>query len=191
MPMTQVGYDYDSTVYYRARYYDPTIGRFISEDPIKFSGGDNFYRYAENDPVDLTDPSGETTYVCTAPLHALGDIGGKLAYYTLPFVGISTFHEYLCVWDPHTKKTVCGGQDQTGNWHGGPGKPTNDKPMERGGGCSVVNDQQCVDQCVTKAFENPNRPNYDLFNRKKKGENCQKWADDTLQSCVQQCIGKK
>jgi RHS repeat-associated protein len=31
--------------YYRARYYDPKIGRFISEDPIRFSGGINFYAY--------------------------------------------------------------------------------------------------------------------------------------------------
>jgi hypothetical protein len=29
MLMTQTGYDYDSAVYYRARYYDPTIGRFL------------------------------------------------------------------------------------------------------------------------------------------------------------------
>jgi RHS repeat-associated protein len=28
---------------YRARYYDPTIGRFISSDPAGFSGGGNFY----------------------------------------------------------------------------------------------------------------------------------------------------
>jgi RHS repeat-associated protein len=39
MLMMQNRYVYDSTAYYRARYYDPTIGRFISEDPIAFSGG--------------------------------------------------------------------------------------------------------------------------------------------------------
>jgi hypothetical protein len=39
--------------------YDPTIGRFISEDPIAFEGGDtNLYRYVENQPVRYTDPSG-------------------------------------------------------------------------------------------------------------------------------------
>lgn len=41
--------------YHRARYFDPKIGRFISEDPIGFSGGINFYTYAENRPVDYTD----------------------------------------------------------------------------------------------------------------------------------------
>jgi RHS repeat-associated protein len=44
--------------YYRARYYDPTIGRFISEDPIGFIGGGNFYRYSLNDPINLRDPMG-------------------------------------------------------------------------------------------------------------------------------------
>src|SRR5229473_6027083 len=32
--------------YYRARYYDPNSGRFLSEDPVEFNGGgNNFYRY--------------------------------------------------------------------------------------------------------------------------------------------------
>ncbi len=39
--------------------YDPTIGRFISEDPIAFEGGDaNLYRYVGNSSTDFTDPSG-------------------------------------------------------------------------------------------------------------------------------------
>jgi RHS repeat-associated protein len=45
--------------YYRARYYDPSLGRFISEDPIGFSAGDtNLYRYVSNSPTNFTDPSG-------------------------------------------------------------------------------------------------------------------------------------
>ncbi len=44
--------------YYRARYYDPQIGRFISEDPIRFWGGIDFYKYADNNPVNETDPDG-------------------------------------------------------------------------------------------------------------------------------------
>lgn len=44
--------------YYRARYYDPEIGRFISEDPIGFEGGINFYAYVNNNPLVFNDPSG-------------------------------------------------------------------------------------------------------------------------------------
>ncbi len=44
--------------YYRARYYDPTVGRFINEDPIAFKGGINFYRYVKNSPINLVDPFG-------------------------------------------------------------------------------------------------------------------------------------
>lgn len=39
--------------------YDPKIGRFIAEDPIKFSGGVNHYCYVANSPANFTDPTGE------------------------------------------------------------------------------------------------------------------------------------
>ena len=44
--------------YYRARYYDPKAGRFISEDPIGFSGGVNFYGYVGGRPTNLSDAYG-------------------------------------------------------------------------------------------------------------------------------------
>ena len=45
--------------YYRARYYDPTMQRFLNLDPIKLQSGDfNFYRYVGNDPVNFRDPTG-------------------------------------------------------------------------------------------------------------------------------------
>jgi len=47
-----------SLCYYRARYYDPNSGRFVSEDPIRIQGGINLYAYVRNDPVRLTDPDG-------------------------------------------------------------------------------------------------------------------------------------
>jgi uncharacterized protein RhaS with RHS repeats len=43
-------------LYYRARYYDPSPGRFVGEDPVGFDGGTDFYAYVDNDPVNLTDP---------------------------------------------------------------------------------------------------------------------------------------
>ncbi len=45
-------------MYYRARWYDPEQGRFISEDPIGLVGGINLFAYVENNPVLLVDPSG-------------------------------------------------------------------------------------------------------------------------------------
>jgi RHS repeat-associated protein len=45
--------------YYRARYYDPSIGRFISEDPARFSSNQpNFYSYVGNSPLINFDPTG-------------------------------------------------------------------------------------------------------------------------------------
>jgi RHS repeat-associated protein len=44
--------------YYRARYYDPVSGRFLSEDPMRFSAGVNFYPYVQNNPINLVDPLG-------------------------------------------------------------------------------------------------------------------------------------
>jgi RHS repeat-associated protein len=44
--------------YYRARYYDSNSGRFLTEDPIGFSGGFDFYLYVQNNPDTLFDPTG-------------------------------------------------------------------------------------------------------------------------------------
>jgi len=56
--------------YHRARYYDSAVGRFISEDPIGFDGGMNFYTYVENNPAKLTDPSGTQAVPLALPGYA-------------------------------------------------------------------------------------------------------------------------
>jgi uncharacterized protein RhaS with RHS repeats len=61
-------------VYYRARYYDPTIGRFAQRDPIGFHGGINVYTYVQNNPVNATDPLG----LWSASIEAYLGIGGGL-----------------------------------------------------------------------------------------------------------------
>ena len=58
--------------YYRARYHDPTRSRFVSEDPIGFNRGINFYRYSQNSPVVQTDPFGEDAIVTLWPNGARG-----------------------------------------------------------------------------------------------------------------------
>lgn len=63
-PLTRYGFtgrehDPDTgLIYYRARWYDPRLGRFISEDPAGLAGGINLYAYVGNDPVNKTDPLG-------------------------------------------------------------------------------------------------------------------------------------
>ena len=53
------GKQYDSDIgltYFNARWYDPNLGRFISEDPIR--SGQNWYVYCKNNPLMYTDPTG-------------------------------------------------------------------------------------------------------------------------------------
>ncbi len=60
-PLRFAGRELDATTglyYVRARWYDPSRGRFMSEDPIGLAGGINNYAYATNDPVNLSDPTG-------------------------------------------------------------------------------------------------------------------------------------
>jgi RHS repeat-associated protein len=52
-------FDQETGIYeYRARYYDQTAGRFISQDPIRFRAGINFYDYVLNSPTNFMDPTG-------------------------------------------------------------------------------------------------------------------------------------
>ena len=57
-------YDRESGLYYfRARHYDPVLGRFIQSDPIGYYGGQNLYEFAENNSVNYMDPFGLYTIV--------------------------------------------------------------------------------------------------------------------------------
>ncbi len=73
------GREFDSETglyYYRARYYDGTQGKFLSNDPIGFRGGDpNLYRYVFNSPINARDPRGEAA-VAAAPIVFIG--GGAI-----------------------------------------------------------------------------------------------------------------
>src|SRR5581483_10166553 len=64
-PMQYTGSPRDSESsfeYLQARYYDPNVGRFLSQDPLQKStsgiGGWNRYAYVGDNPVTASDPSG-------------------------------------------------------------------------------------------------------------------------------------
>ncbi|MBI4690151.1 MAG: RHS repeat protein [Nitrospirae bacterium] len=66
-PFQYTGRENDNTglYYYRARYYSPELQRWVSDDPIRFRDGMNFFVYVKNRPTVYKDPLGlETTYWC-------------------------------------------------------------------------------------------------------------------------------
>lgn len=73
-----------SPYYYRARYYDSSVGRFLTEDPKRFRAGINFFTYVSNSPVDDVDPTGLYQLQGFPPEQAaqmqiaIGELWGKL-----------------------------------------------------------------------------------------------------------------
>ncbi len=77
------GREHDAEIglyYYRARYYDPEVGRFLNEDPIGFEAGVNFYAYVGNNPVNYSDPDGlePLTGALKAGAKLIQKIGGRM-----------------------------------------------------------------------------------------------------------------
>ncbi len=121
--------DVTGLYYYRTRFYHPNLQRFVSEDPIDFAGGLNLYAYVENNPINLTDPSG----LCPGPFtftdHGTAQReGGKPPVRLLKFVSCVLYRTeevkvlgkcyeicfYLCTdrwewFEPETKRTYRGG----------------------------------------------------------------------------------
>ncbi len=79
-------------VYLRNRWYDPTSGRFLTQDPIGLAGGVNLYEYAGNNPVNYSDPFGlcpieRTGIPCTFTKGVAGLVAGTVGGATIGATG--------------------------------------------------------------------------------------------------------
>ena len=130
--------NFPSLYYYRARYYDPQAGRFISEDPQGFNASANFYPYVDDDPVDWTDPGGlDKVGVCCRPLRK-----------AKPF---------LMVWH-HCYITITDSNGKTDTWGILPDKkgaqiPVKNDPRNSGGKCKNAPGEQCAVDNLRKGLD--------------------------------------
>ena len=67
--------DESGLIYMRARYYEPSNGRFISQDPSR--SGMNYFAYCANDPVNAVDESGNIAQLLAAIV--IGFLAGAIA----------------------------------------------------------------------------------------------------------------
>ena len=159
-PFLFTGREWDSEFalyYYRARYYKPGIGRFLSRDPLGYLVDINLYRYVLNNPVRFTDPNG-LAYFAKRPLRgqsgmcntAFGD-----------FLNLEWSHEHLFFED---------GLDPPNMGFGPEGVFVENDP-------SVLDDyvrtsEHYDDALMREAAERVSRGTYFFV-----GNNCQDWAD--------------
>ena len=54
----QIWFEELGLYYYKARFYDPTMQRFLNADPSGYADGLNMYAYVGGDPVNFSDPTG-------------------------------------------------------------------------------------------------------------------------------------
>jgi len=97
------GCEYDSETdnyYYRARFYKPSIGRFLQTDPVGYSVGINLYTYCSNNPLNFVDPMGLYNYNAEQTRAHMDNaktnlqpFSSTIPYYREGYDYKSTFHE--------------------------------------------------------------------------------------------------
>ena len=174
-------FDQETGLHYNfLRYYEPTLGRFITQDPIGLMGGMNLYRF-EGTVQNQIDPLGLDTYMCT---RGLGKPSGSWSPIVLN-------HTYLCT-GSSPDKMYCSSTTQsvktsvTGSIFSVKARPTTAKEDSYSASrCSKVSTDSCVESCVTKKLKDPlTRRDYAIGPA---GEDCQEYSDRVLTECRRAC----
>jgi RHS repeat-associated protein len=174
--------------YYRARYYEAKSGRFISEDPITFRAGPNFYAYVYSQPTLFIDPEGLDAQVCRRQMHGIPSwfpVPHPVVTSTKACKGFgfgpgadaaTTFLSYIR--NPKSPRTP--------GWVY-PEEPYEDcqtaKPKPEYS-CQTISKNDCVERCLmneaTRSAKDP--PDYRVGVYQ-----CNDWADDTVSRCMKAC----
>jgi RHS repeat-associated protein len=138
-PYQFIGRENDGTglYHYRARYYSPGLHRFISEDPVEGRPGRAAtYSYADGDPLNKTDPSGQFA-ILLIPVYEIALAGVGLmfalmaAQYALQSGGAACLSPSLDDWVSPTTHTMAGPKHPASELPTGGSRPYR-PPKQRG-----------------------------------------------------------
>ncbi|MFA6081904.1 MAG: RHS repeat-associated core domain-containing protein [Patescibacteria group bacterium] len=110
-PRLYAGYWYDSTIklyYMKARMYDPSLGRFTSQDPVVADNtalGSNPYIYCNNSPLTHTDPSGKIIFLAPLIIYSPLILASLFYIANSPVMQCLIANDVSTVFDPNTTKT--------------------------------------------------------------------------------------
>ncbi len=96
-PYMFTGREYESShnhYYYRARYFDPTIGKFLTEDPIGLRDGVNLTTYVNNNPIIYNDPLGNWAFLAPLGQAAIRCVYSPLCQRTVTVLATSTIEKF-------------------------------------------------------------------------------------------------
>ncbi len=179
--------------YYRARYSNPVLGRFLQRDPRGYVAGPCLFEYAGSSPAVARDPSGEIVEVCYRTLdqggpanHAyikITDASGHATYLGDFWGGPSgdpTANEGTKGQEQHCRRVTPTFSSEWFVWYGmyGP-EPYAPKKSATGIPCTTITPTQ-IEDCLKKAAaQNTHKVTSDY--------SCGDWTGDILKACCLPC----